>query len=61
MELDLDDVWDNEIMTHFDKHWDYKHHEPKQKSIIDNHPELIVKDPLQQLGNEAKSLANDIL
>jgi hypothetical protein len=29
MELDLDDVWDNEIMTKFDTHWDYKHNEPK--------------------------------
>ena len=40
MELDLHDVWDAGIMTHFDSHWDHKRHEPKKKSILDNYPEI---------------------
>jgi hypothetical protein len=66
MELDLDDVWDNEIMTKFDTHWDYKHNEPKQKSILDSHPELRQQkqvnrenklNPMQAGSNEAFNVA----
>lgn len=30
---DIEEIWENDIMTNFSAHWDYKFHCPKRKSI----------------------------
>jgi hypothetical protein len=31
---DLESIWENDIMTNFSAHWDYKNHCPKRKIAI---------------------------
>lgn len=34
VQQDLEEIWENDIMTNFSHHWDYRNHCPKRKQIV---------------------------
>ena len=53
-ELPLDDIWENQIMTNFEKHWDYFCHKPASQKDKNEKPARDSFELLKCFSNQRK-------